>query len=112
MKRAYSTIILKSVDEEKRILEGIASTPTPDRVGDVVVPEGMTFKVPFPFLYQHNSRQPIGNVVKATVTSEGMRVQVQLAKGGVAPFIDEAWALIKEGLIRGLSIGFRSLEES
>ena len=112
MNRAYSTISIKSVNDEKRIIEGIASTPTPDRVGDVVVPEGMEFKVPFPFLYQHNSRQPIGNVVKATVTADGMKVQVQIAKGGVAPFIDEAWALIKEGLIRGLSIGFRSLEES
>ncbi|RPH38341.1 phage major capsid protein [bacterium] len=112
MNRAYSTINIKSVDEERRIIEGIASTPTPDRVGDVVVPEGMEFKTPFPFLYQHNSRQPIGLVTSAMVSSDGMRVRVQIAKGGVAPFIDEAWALIKEGLIRGLSIGFRSLEES
>lgn len=112
MNRAYSVINLKAVDEDKRIIEGIASTPTPDRVGDVVVPEGMEFKTPFPFLYQHNSRQPIGIVTDAKVNADGMRVKVQIAKGGVAPFIDEAWALIKEGLIRGLSIGFRSLEES
>jgi HK97 family phage major capsid protein/HK97 family phage prohead protease len=112
MDRAYSTIDIKAVDEERRIIEGIASTPTPDRIGDVVVPEGMDFKLPFPFLYQHNSRQPIGTVMAAKVTKEGMSVRVQIARAGVAAFIDEAWALIKEGLIRGLSIGFRSLEES
>lgn len=110
--RAYSVMQIKSVDEDKRILEGIASTPTPDRMNDVVVPEGMQFSVPFPFLYQHNSRQPIGQVVEAKVSKDGLRVRVQLAKPGVAEFIDEAWALIKEGLVRGLSIGFRSLEES
>lgn len=112
MDRAYSTIDIKAVDEERRIIEGVASTPTPDRIGDVVVPEGMEFKLPFPFLYQHNSRQPIGTVMAAKVTKDGMSVRVQIAKAGVAAFIDEAWALIKEGLIRGLSIGFRSLEES
>ena len=112
MDRAYSTIDIKAIDEERRIIEGVASTPTPDRIGDVVVPEGMEFKLPFPFLYQHNSRQPIGTVMTAKVTKDGMSVRVQIARAGVAAFIDEAWALIKEGLIRGLSIGFRSLEES
>ena len=112
MKRAYAVVNLKAVDEERRILEGIASTPTPDRMNDVVVPEGMEFSTPFPFLYQHNSHQPIGQVVEAKVSKSGLQVRVQIAKAGVAAFIDEAWSLIKEGLIRGLSIGFRSLEES
>lgn len=110
--RAYSVMQIKSVDEEKRILEGIASTPTPDRMNDVVVPEGMQFSLPFPFLYQHNARQPIGHVVEAKISKDGLRVRIQLAKAGVADFIDEAWTLIKEGLVRGMSIGFRSLEES
>jgi HK97 family phage major capsid protein/HK97 family phage prohead protease len=112
MNRAYSTINIKSVDDERRVIEGIASTPTPDRMGDVVVPEGMKFKTPFPFLYQHNSSKPIGQVVKASTSADGMTVRVQLAPAGVADYIDEAWSLIKAGLVRGLSIGFRSLEES
>jgi hypothetical protein len=40
MKRAYSIIEVKAVSEEERTIEGIATTPTPDRVGDVVEPEG------------------------------------------------------------------------
>ncbi len=111
--KAYSVLTIKSINEEQRILEGIATTPAPDRVNDVVVPEGIKFKLPFPFLYQHRSDKPIGNVVAASIDKEGMRVKIQVSPSLPAvPWIDEAWALIKAKLVRGLSIGFRSLEES
>lgn len=110
--KAYSVLELKSVDEDRRIIEGIATTPAPDRMEDVVEPEGIQFSLPFPFLYQHNARQPIGMVTDAKVNKAGMRIKATLAPKGTAPFIDEAWSLIKAGLIRGLSIGFRSLEEA
>jgi HK97 family phage major capsid protein/HK97 family phage prohead protease len=112
LNRAYSVVTVKSVDNEKRIIEGIATTPSPDRMNDVVVPEGIEIKLPIPFLDGHDSGKPIGLVVAAKITPDGMPVKIQMAGPGIAQFIDEAWALIKNGLIRGLSIGFRSLEES
>lgn len=111
MNRAYSLLSIKSVDDDKRIIEGIASTPTPDRMGDVVEPKGARFTLPIPLLYQHNSKQPIGHVIAAKVTDDGIAVTAQIA-AGVVPFIDEAWALIKAGLVRGLSIGFTSIEKA
>ena len=110
--RAYSVLTIKSLDEDLRVLEGIATTPTPDRVGDVVVTEGIEFKLPLPLLYQHNSSKPIGNVIEAKATADGMWIKAKVAKVPDVPFIDEAWNLIKAGLVRGLSIGFRSLEET
>ncbi len=110
--RAYSILEIKSAVDDTRTLEGIATTPTTDRMGDVVETAGVQFKLPLPLLYQHNSRQPIGTVTSAKVTKSGIQIQAKLADKGIAPFIDEAWALIKAGLIRGLSIGFRTLEES
>ncbi len=56
MKRAYSLFTVKSIDEEQRIIEGIATTPSTDRMGDIVEPEGAQFKLPIPLLWQHNSR--------------------------------------------------------
>ena len=106
MFRAYSLLELKSVDAEQRVIEGIASTPSTDRVGDVVVPEGASFKLPLPLLWQHRHDQPIGHVTHATVTKAGIKIRAQIAKD-VLPRIEEAWALIKSGLVRGLSIGFR-----
>ncbi len=112
MKRAYSLLELKAVDDEKRILEGIATTPSPDRMNDVIELDGISMSLPIPFLYQHNSKQPIGTVVSKRIVNNQMVVKVQMAAAGVATFIDEAWSLIKNGLIRGLSIGFRPIEES
>lgn len=111
MKRAYSLLTLKAVDEELRIIEGIASTPEPDRMGDIVEPTGAQFKLPLPLLWQHNSEQPIGHVIAATVSKDGIAIKAEIAKG-VVPYIDEAWALIKAGLVRGLSIGFQALESA
>lgn len=112
MKRAYSVIDFRSVDDEKRIIEGVASTPEVDAYRTILEPEGAEFKLPLPVLYQHNSRQPIGWVKQAKVSKEGIRVRVELAKAGVAEFIDEAWTLIREGLVRGLSVGFDPIEET
>lgn len=109
MERAYSLLTVKAVDDDQRIIDGIASTPSTDRMGDVVEPQGVQFKLPLPLLWQHDSRQPIGHVIEAKVTDEGIRIKAQIAKG-VLRRIDEAWALIKAGLVRGLSIGFSAIE--
>jgi HK97 family phage prohead protease len=109
MIRAYSTLEIKGIDDDRRVIEGLASTPSVDRMGDIVEPKGAVFKLPMPFLWQHDSTQPIGQVMAATVTEAGIAITAQIAKG-VLPRIDEAWALIKSGLVRGLSIGFQPLE--
>jgi HK97 family phage major capsid protein/HK97 family phage prohead protease len=111
LKRAWSTLEIKSVDEEKRIIEGLASTPTTDRMGDVVEPKGAQFKLPLPLLWQHRSGEPIGQVIWAKATDAGIQVRAQIAKD-LLPRIDEAWALIKSGLVRGLSIGFSPIESA
>lgn len=116
MKRAYSVVTIKAIDDDHRIITGIATTPTPDRTEDIVEPKGAEFKLPLPFLYQHDSGQPIGHVRKAKVTKDGIEVEVKLVKtdepGTLKDRLDQAWQEIKLGLVRGLSIGFRALETS
>jgi uncharacterized protein len=116
LKRAYSLLEIKAVDEDKREIVGIASTPSTDRYGDIVEPKGAEFKLPLPFLWQHDSGQPIGHVVKAKPMKDGIEVLVRLVKtdeeGTLKDRLDEAWQSIKLGLVRGLSIGFRSIEHT
>jgi HK97 family phage major capsid protein/HK97 family phage prohead protease len=116
MNRAYSLITVKSVDEDKRILSGIATTPTADRMGDIVEPKGAEFSLPIPFLWQHDFRQPIGHVQKAKVTKDGIEVEIKIARsdepGTLKDRLDEAWQSIRAGLVRGLSIGFKALKFS
>jgi HK97 family phage prohead protease len=114
--RAYSTFEIKAVDDDKRELQGIATTPSPDRMQDIVEPKGAEFKLPLPFLWQHHSGEPIGHVTKAKVTRDGIDVTVKLVQtdepGTLKDRLDEAWQSIKLGLVRGLSIGFSSIEHS
>lgn len=114
--RAYSFLKIKSIDEEERTITGIATTPTADSYGDIVEPEGAEFKLPLPFLYQHNSREPIGHVTSAKVAKDGITVTIKCVKsdepGTLKDRLDEAWQAIKIGLVRGLSIGFSAIEYS
>lgn len=108
--RAYSTLEIKGIEDDARVIRGIASTPSPDRDQDIMVPLGAKFALPLPLLWQHDPRQPIGHVTEAKVTSKGIEIVATIVQG-VTDEIERAWAMIKSGLVRGLSIGFKGLED-
>lgn len=114
--RAYSLISIKAIDDEKRIVEGIASTPSPDRGGDIMEPKGAQFSLPLPFLWFHNSREPIGEVFEATVKADGIHIKARVSQvtrpGPIKDRLDSAWDSFKANppLVRGLSIGWSALE--
>jgi HK97 family phage prohead protease len=116
MDRAYSLLQVKSVDEDARLIEGIATTPAPDRVGDVVEPMGAKFAVPLPLLWQHQHDKPVGSVEFAKPTKAGIPFRARIAKiaepGVLKDRVDEAWQSVKAGLVSAVSIGFRALEHS
>lgn len=111
--RAYSLLEIKQVDEESRVIEGIASTPTPDRMGDVVEPMGAKFALPMPLLHQHDHNRPVGHVEFAEPTSKGIPFRAKLVTvdepGELKDRVDLAWQEVKAGLVRAVSIGFRAI---
>lgn len=116
--RAYTTLELKAVESAsgKRLFSGVATTASVDRGGDIVVPEGAEFQLPIPFLWQHDSRAPIGWITNAKVTPKGITVDGEIATmvdpGKLKDRLDEAWQSMKANLVRGLSIGFKPLESA
>jgi HK97 family phage prohead protease len=119
MNRAYATLDIRTISEDdERVIEGIASTPTPDRMGDIVEPMGAKFALPMPLLWQHNHDEPIGQVEFAKPTKGGIPFKARLAdpdkftSEAVKQRLLEAWESIKNGLVRAVSIGFRPLEYS
>jgi HK97 family phage major capsid protein/HK97 family phage prohead protease len=116
MNRAYTILEIKKVDEEERVISGIASTPTPDRVGDVVEPMGAKFSLPMPLLWQHRSGEPVGHVEWAKPGKDGIPFRARFVKtnepGRLKDRLDEAWQSVKLGLVRAVSIGFSILEIS
>src|SRR5262245_52769542 len=107
--RLYGWLEVREVNEEKRIITGVATTPVQARDGDVLVTEGIKFKLPIPFLWRH--KDPFGNVINARVSPNGIEVEIQAAPAGTSRATDEYWNLIKAKVVRGLSIGWRTLQE-
>ncbi|MBT2771321.1 phage major capsid protein [Halomonas sp. ISL-60] len=117
--KAYSilTVNKKYIDSEtdERVISGIATTPSPDRVFDVIDSNGVTFQNPLPLLFHHDHEKPVGTVYFENPTDEGIKFVARIAnieeKGTLKDRCDEAWQSVKAGLVRGVSIGFRPTGE-
>jgi HK97 family phage prohead protease len=112
----YSVLTVKAVEEDQRVIRGIATTPNPDRVGDIVEPLGVQFKNPMPLLHQHDHDKPVGTVTFDAPTKDGITFEAKLPKieesGPLRDRIETAWGELKVGLVRAVSIGFRSIEHA
>lgn len=114
MDRAFYNLTVRTVSEDQRIIEGIATTPRADRVGDVVESAGVKMSLPLPLLLDHNHAEAVGEVESAQVTPTGIKFRARIKKisepGPVKDMCDRAWQLIKNGLRKFVSIGFRPLD--
>lgn len=110
MDRAYGILEFRSVDDDLRIIEGVASSDTLDDHGTILEPSGARFSVPFPLLWQHDSHSPVGEVIEAHVEGNKIIVRAQIRKipeaGAFKDLTDKAWQGVKHGLVRGFSVGF------
>lgn len=96
--------IEKLVSSGKRKVRGIASSISIDRVGDIVVPNGGSWSLPVPLLWQHRHDEPIGWVRTLQVRGDVIWMEAEVAEGiGSA---DEAWKMIEAQLVDSFSIGF------
>lgn len=111
MRHTAAVVQFRAVDDDQRVIEGIANTDDIDAYNTILEPEGAVYKLPMPVLNQHRAAEPIGHVTEAKVGKSGIRVKVKIAPAGIAEYIDVAWAQIKAGLVAGLSVGFDPIEE-
>src|SRR6187402_1323695 len=116
LNRAYSIIDIKDSDATRRTFAGVATSPVPDRVGDIIEPKGVTFAKALPLLLYHDSKKPVGEARFGTPTDKGIPFDANISTvdrpGVVQTRLDEAIDSLnaRPPLIRGVSIGFRPLE--
>jgi HK97 family phage prohead protease len=114
--RAFSTFQIKSIDEGKRVITGVATTPNVDRVGDIIEPLGVKFTNPLPFLWAHDHEMPVGQVKFDKPTKNGITFTAELVHPDTVESttlkdrLQMAWDSLKTGLVRAFSVGFRPLE--
>jgi len=111
--RAYSLLEVKAIDDDKREISGVATTPEPDRSGDIVEPSGAKFAPTVPLLWQHRHDMPIGEARLSAPSKLGIKFVATVARiaedGPLKDMVDMAWQAIKAKLVKGVSIGFRSI---
>lgn len=112
--RAYSVLEIKAVSDDERLIEGIATTPSTDRMGDVIEPLGARFASELPLLWQHDHASPVGHVKFGKPTAKGIPFTANIVKiaeeGELKALVDKAWQSVKARLVRAVSIGFRPIE--
>ena len=106
----YKALQLKdsSIDTDKRTFEGYASTWDVDKTGDVIMPGAFakSIKEAFPknkikVLWEH--WEPLGMPLEMREDKTGLFVKARVSKTSLG---DDALALMKDGVVDTMSIGF------
>ncbi len=112
--KAWSLLQVKDVNEVQRMITGMATTPTVDRVGDLVVPEGVILRGPINLHLYHKHELPVGSVEFGRPTKNGIPFVASIPdvqeEGTVRDRVNEALHSVKYRLLGAVSIGFRALE--
>ena len=113
MNKAYSLLEVKALDEGPDFvtIRGMATTPVPDMVRDVIDPMGARFKTPMPLLLNHDHALPVGEVTFAKPQPDGVpfeaRMPIIKEPGAVKDRVDAAIHSVRYSLIKGVSVGFK-----
>ena len=116
-KQAYGVLEVKGVEEADgfHVIRGIATTPSPDRMQDIVEPLGAKFATTIPLLWQHGDevvgRAELGKPSKKGIPFVGYIPKVA-EPGVIKTQVDKAIHSLKYGLISAVSIGFRVLNDA
>jgi HK97 family phage prohead protease/HK97 family phage major capsid protein len=105
--------LLTKQREEMTGMDFILSDETPDRFGDVIVAVGWqldNFKKNPIALFGHKSDFPIGKWKNLHVENNELRGNLELAPAGTSERIDELRKLVKAGILKAVSVGFKPMK--
>jgi HK97 family phage prohead protease len=112
IRKFFSGAVVADRTLSDRQVRVIASTPTPDRDGDILAPSGCVLtnynRNPI-VLAGHDPAQPVGNA-RVSVLPDRVEAVITFAPAGASPIADHWAALAKSGVVRAVSVGFRPIE--
>lgn len=94
------------------VIRGFANTVDKDRAGDVIPKSAWEGEKAMPnylknpiILAFHDHDRPIGKTVDYSITDRGLEIEAEISKAAGA-----VYDLIKDGVLRTFSVGFRCLD--
>jgi HK97 family phage prohead protease len=113
-KRLRFALKIKAVDESSGTFVGMGAVySNTDLGGDRLMPGSMTRTLSagkmYPLLWQHDPSNPIGTA-KVTDTPQGLQVEGTLLLQD--PTALKAYTFMKAGVIKGMSIGYETIQSS
>lgn len=97
------------VSESPEDLNFVLSDDTIDRIGDVMNPEGVSMtafrKNPIA-LFNHDQNQVLGTWKAPKVVGRKLVATLSLADPGTSPLVDQVRSLVKQKILRAVSIGY------
>lgn len=111
----------RSINEDERSFEVVASTETLDSHGDVLRQfwDLSRYQKNGPVLWNHNlalymggeteDTLPIGKALEVKVEGKKLVARLALLKGDATtePLVDKIWRRVQQGVIKAVSVGFR-----
>ena len=97
-------------DNGNRVIKGYASTPAVDSYDEIVIPTAFNTYLPkyqeYPILLVNHQwyEIPIGQFDLAKVDEKGLYVEASISKTAMG---NDVWTLIKDGVLKAFSIGYR-----
>ena len=91
----------------------VLSNEDVDRMGDVIMADGWdlkAFKLNPVALFGHDTRFPVGTWANLRVEGRRLLGDLRLAAKGTSQRIDEIIALVEQGVLRAVSVGFKPLK--
>lgn len=102
-------LALRAIDEEKRSVEVVASTESLDSYGEIVAQNWRLdrYKRNPVVLFAHNSRElPVGKAEDVRVEHGSLVARFVFATAEANPLAEHVWQSIRQGTLRGVSVGF------
>lgn len=110
---AYIKSVKLTEDGGDILIKGYANTITKDRAGDVIPADtwrssnALSNYMKNPILLAfHDHKLPIGEVTELNITENGLEVVARVVKSAPA----NVYGLIKDGILKAFSVGFRILD--
>jgi HK97 family phage prohead protease len=112
IRKVHVGAVVKDGTLSDREIRVVASDPTPDRVGDIMVSSGCrlgSFKNNPIVLANHNPDKPIGSA-EVSVKNSRVEALITFAPPKLSATADEFCGLAKAGVLRAVSVGFNPIE--